>query len=132
MKRLLCLALLASLAGCAATDMRDKGWNDRVSGKAERLLIQGLDQYEEANYKKSAESLNAALSEGLAFNKDRVTAHKYLAFIDCAAGREAPCREQFAAALALDPELELSPAEAGHPLWSNVFKSVKARIARSK
>ncbi|HKY02010.1 MAG TPA: TssQ family T6SS-associated lipoprotein [Burkholderiales bacterium] len=132
MNRLFSVAILALLAGCAATDMRDRGWEDRVTGKAERLLIQGLNQYEEANYKKSGESLNAALTEGLAFKKDRVTAHKYLAFIDCAAGREATCREQFAAALALDPDLELSPAEAGHPMWGNVFKSVKTRIARAK
>lgn len=130
--RLLSFALVALLlSACSATSLREKGWDDRVVGKAERLLIEGLNQYEEGSFKKSAESLNAALTEGLAFTKDRVTAHKYLAFIDCAAGREATCREQFAAALALDPSLELSAAEAGHPAWGPVFKSVKARIARS-
>lgn len=130
--KFLCLALsVLLLVGCSATSLREKGWDDRIVGKAERLLLDGLNQYEEGNFKKSAESLNAALAEGLSFTRDRVTAHKYLAFIDCAAGREVACREQFAAALTLDPSLELSSAEAGHPLWGPVFKSVKARIVRS-
>ncbi|HKO88913.1 MAG TPA: TssQ family T6SS-associated lipoprotein [Burkholderiales bacterium] len=132
MKRIFSFVLIAlALSACSATSLREKGWDDRVIGKGERLLLEGLNQYEEGAFKKSAESLNGALSEGLAFTKDRVTAHKYLAFIDCAAGREAACREQFAAALALDPALELTSAEAGHPAWGPVFKTVKTRIARS-
>ena len=48
------------------------------------------------------------------------------AFIHCAAGRQAQCREEFRRALEIDPQLELTPAEAGHPGWGPVFRSVKA------
>ena len=120
----------ALLAGCAATTMRERGWDQQVQGEAGRLLIDGLQQYEDGDLKKAAQSLNGALSAGLNFQKDHVTAHKYLAFINCASAHEQICREQFAAALALDPGLELTPAEAGHPLWGPVFKSVKSRFAR--
>ncbi len=44
----------------------------------------------------------------------------------CAGNRVVPCREEFRKALTVDPELELAPAEAGHPIWGPVFKSVKA------
>jgi Tfp pilus assembly protein PilF len=128
---LLTLVLAAILAGCPATTLREKGLEDKVVIRSEKLLLDALNQYEEGQFRKAAENFNGALAEGLAFKKDRVVAHKYLAFIDCAAGREAPCREQFAAALTLDPGLELTAAEAGHPLWGPVFKTVKARLTRS-
>ena len=131
MRCLLMILVAAMLSGCAATTLREKGWEDKVVTRAEKLLVDALNFYEEGQFKKAADNFNAALAEGLPFKKDRVAAHKYLAFIDCAGGREAPCREQFAAALALDPGLELTPAEAGHPLWGPVFKSVKARLVRS-
>lgn len=131
MRYLLVLLLAALLSGCPATTLREKGWEDKVVTRSEKLLVDALNLYEEGQFKKAADNFNAALAEGLPFKKDRVVAHKYLAFIDCAAGREAACREQFAAALALDPALELSSAEAGHPLWGPVFKSVKSRISRS-
>jgi Tfp pilus assembly protein PilF len=135
MKKLLNLAMpvvlsAALLAGCAATTMRERGWDQQVQSGAGRLLIDGLQQYEDGDLKKASQSLNGALSAGLNFQKDQVTAHKYLAFINCASAHEQICREQFAAALALDPGLELTPAEAGHPLWGPVFKSVKSRFAR--
>jgi hypothetical protein len=63
---------------------------------------------------------------------DKVAAHKYLAFIHCAQAREASCRNEFRKALALDPDLELTPAESGHPMWGPVFKSLKKRSAAKK
>jgi len=44
----------------------------------------------------------------------------------CVSGRTAACREEFRKALTMDPDVELSPAEAGHPTWGPVFRSVKA------
>ena len=40
--------------------------------------------------------------------------------------RSGPCREEFRKALAIDPGMELAPAEAGHPIWGPIFRSVKA------
>jgi Tfp pilus assembly protein PilF len=58
--------------------------------------------------------------------RERANAHKHLAFIHCASSRERACREEFRKALAVDPELELAPAEAGHPVWGAVFGQLKA------
>jgi hypothetical protein len=55
-----------------------------------------------------------------------VKAHKYLAFIHCVSDRAAACRDEFRKALAIDSKLNLTAAEAGHPTWGPVFRSVKA------
>jgi len=70
--------------------------------------------------------LQFALEEGLS-RPDRVKAHKYLAFIACVSSQQLTCREEFSIALELDPKFELAPAEAGHPIWGPMFKSVKAK-----
>jgi Tfp pilus assembly protein PilF len=89
------------------------------------ILQSGLRLYEDGDYAESAKNLQAALDQGLA-TKDRARAHKYLAFIHCASNREQLCRDEFRKALADDPSLDLAPAEAGHPIWGPIFRSVKA------
>lgn len=91
----------------------------------ESYLEEGLRQYEDGNYRVAARRLQFGLEEGLS-RADRVMAHKYLAFIACISGQQMTCREEFAIALDLDPKFELDSAEAGHPIWGPVFKSVKA------
>ncbi|HEX2198913.1 MAG TPA: TssQ family T6SS-associated lipoprotein, partial [Burkholderiales bacterium] len=59
-------------------------------------------------------------------DSDRVNAHKHVAFIHCASDRERACRDEFRRALRVNPDLELAPAEAGHPIWGPIFRSVKA------
>jgi Tfp pilus assembly protein PilF len=93
--------------------------------KGEPALAAGLRQYEEGNYAEAAKQLQSAISQGLA-SADRVKAHKHLAFIHCVSGRNAACREEFRKALAINPQLELAAAEAGHPTWGPVFRAVKA------
>ncbi len=95
----------------------------RVDG--EPLLRTGISQYDSGRYDDAARSLRIALKRGLSLS-DQVTAHKYLAFIQCAAGREEQCRDEFRRALRIDPNMELAPAEAGHPIWGPVFREVKA------
>ena len=63
---------------------------------------------------------------GPAPTSDKVTAHKHLAFINCSQNRTGPCRDEFRKALAIDPSMELAPAEAGHPTWGPIFRSLKA------
>ena len=84
-----------------------------------------LQQYDAGDYVESAKSFQGAIKEGLG-DKERASAHKHLAFIHCAAQRERQCRDEFRRALAADPALELDPAEAGHPVWGPIFRSVKA------
>jgi Tfp pilus assembly protein PilF len=89
-------------------------------------LSAGLKQYEEGEYVESAKNLQGALELGVP-DKQRATAHKHLAFIYCASSRERQCRDEFRKALAVDPALDLAPAEAGHPVWGPIFRSLKAR-----
>jgi Tfp pilus assembly protein PilF len=84
-----------------------------------------LQQYEAGDYDASAKSFQGAIREGLS-DKELASAHKHLAFIHCASSRERQCRDEFRKALAVEPTLELAPAEAGHPLWGPIFRSVKA------
>jgi Tfp pilus assembly protein PilF len=83
-----------------------------------------LEQYEAGDYDESAKNFQGALREGLG-DKERVNAHKHLAFIHCASSRERQCRDEFRRALSVDPSLELEAAEAGHPVWGPIFRSVK-------
>jgi Tfp pilus assembly protein PilF len=122
---LLALAGVLLVAGCSSNSVRQV--KTLFQGNAERTLSLGLDQYEDGNYAEATRNLQSALEQGLNANKDRVEAYKHLAFIQCASGRERQCREEFRRALEVDPSMDLRPAEAGHPSWGPVFRSVKGR-----
>lgn len=116
------------LAGCQTEPMRNMQADFRSlfgASKGEPALAAGLRQYEDGNYAEASKQLQSAIDQGLG-PTDRVKAHKHLAFIHCVSGRTAACREEFRKALAIDSELDLPPAEAGHPTWGPVFRSVKA------
>src|SRR5260370_19159878 len=116
LSRLTAALPLIALAGCASLFQ---------AGKGTAMLGTGLRQYEEGEYVRSAKNLQGALDQGLS-DAESARAHKHLAFIHCASAREHACHDEFRKALALAPSLELAPAEAGHPLWGPVFRSLKA------
>jgi Tfp pilus assembly protein PilF len=128
-----CGALL--IAGCQTEPMRAMRADLENAGsdikgffsgnKGDAAFAAGLRQYEDGNYGEAAKQLQSAIDQGLS-RSNRVTAHKHLAFIHCVSGRTTACREEFRKALAIDPDLQLSPAEAGHPTWGPVFRSAKA------
>lgn len=121
---LMCAALLMS--ACATPVMRDVGLDKFAPRKAEQDLSSGIRAYEDGDYRNAARRLQNALAGNLLLTSDKVAAHKYLAFMHCAQAREKQCRDAFRKALDLDPKLELTPAEAGHPVWGPVFKSLKS------
>jgi Tfp pilus assembly protein PilF len=125
----LAAAIALAVSGGCATDSI-KGATDSIKGvfqtKGEQELSAGIRSYEDGKYGEASKSLQTALDAGLN-NPDQVRAHKYLAFMHCASGREKQCRDEFRKALDINPALELEPAEAGHPIWGPVFRSVKAR-----
>ena len=129
MKRALGLTLITAglLAGCETQPVKDIKREVQTiwRGPGEPDLSAGLRHYENGRYAEAYRSLQASLAKGLHWKRDQVQAYKYLAFIDCASGRERSCRDNFVRALTLDPELELTPSEAGHPVWGPVFRSVK-------
>ncbi len=116
------LVALVGLGGCASDPIKEI---QRVfQGKGEPQLQAGIKLYDDGRYPQAARNFEAALNEGLN-QAGQVTAHKYLAFIHCVSKRERQCRAHFNSALEIDPGFELGPAEAGHPMWGPVFRSVK-------
>ena len=116
--------VLAALAGCAQLkDMVE-------SAKAQATLVEGLRQYDAGDHAKSAKTLTRALEMNLGA-KDQALAHKHLAFIHCTAERERQCRDEFRKALAADPATRLDAAEAGHPVWGPIFRSMNGPSALS-
>jgi Tfp pilus assembly protein PilF len=124
MMRLLTAVLLAALAGCSTEPAR-MVQEFLQPTKAQVALKSGLKQYEEGNYAESLKNLQSAIHQGLG-ERDRVNAHKHVAFIHCASNRERQCRDEFRKALSVDPAMDLAPEEAEHPVWGRVFRSVKA------
>jgi len=119
------LAAIAVLCtGCAAIEDYRPAW---LYGNGAPALSAGIKSYDEGKYTEARTSLTTALDQGLNFERDRIKAHKYLAFIYCITGKEKQCREEFKKILEIDPTFELQPAEAGHPLWGPVFRSVKQK-----
>jgi Tfp pilus assembly protein PilF len=129
----LAIAALALLAACESAPMKEfttdakSAWGQLTgsSSKGGAALSAGLKQYDDGDYQQSQKSLQSALEQGLG-DQEKVNAHKHLAFIHCSQGRNGACREEFRKALAIDPKMELAPAEAGHPSWGPIFRSLKA------
>jgi Tfp pilus assembly protein PilF len=126
------LLILFLGAGCSTAPVRDIGIDKLSLRKAEQELSHGIKNYEEGNYKTASKSLQNALDAKLAFDSDAVQAHKYLAFIHCLSNREKQCRDEFRRAFELDSKFDLAPAEAGHPIWGPIFRSVKAETQGSR
>ena len=128
--RLMLLVLLAvTLAGCESAPVKDFQ-RDFMSlfqkNKGEPDLANGIKQYDDGNYREAARLLQSGLDQGLS-SSDQVRAHKYLAFTHCVSGREQRCRDEFRAALKIDPSFELAASEAGHPIWGPAFRTAKGR-----
>lgn len=119
------ILLLLLNAGCSSGPVRDVGLDKLSPRKAEQELSIGIINYEDGNYKAAAKSLQSALNSGLTFDSDAAQAHKYLAFVHCLSNREKQCRDEFRKALEKDNKFDLEPAEAGHPIWGPIFRSVK-------
>ena len=131
------LLLLPLLTGCetvkkgmqSVTDSLDF---DKARAKSqesalptpEARLKSGIAQYEEGNYAEAQRLLQASLAEGLTSRSDQARAYKHLAFIYCVTDRVAQCRQEFSNAFSADPKFSLTPAEAGHPSWGPVYRSV--------
>src|SRR5881394_3912723 len=109
------------LSACSSAPLREL----IQPGKGAAALATGVRQYDDGEYPEAARNIQAAIDLGLS-DRDSARAHKNLAFIHCASARERACREEFSKALSIDPGLELTPAEAGHPVWGPIFASLKA------
>jgi Tfp pilus assembly protein PilF len=122
-----CSIALCAVFGCTQPTPApvSEGPTSDVQSAARRALAQGLTQYDSGNFKLAAVTLEDALHAGLA-PSDALVAHKHLAFIYCITNREQLCRDAFRHALTLDRGFDLTRAEADHPKWGPVFRSLKA------
>jgi Tfp pilus assembly protein PilF len=119
-------AVAVLCAGCVGP-LKDYNPINLIKGKGSPALSEGIESYDEGKYAEAQKSLLSALDQGLAFKSDQIKAHKYLAFIYCISGKDKQCRDEFKKALEINPDFELEPAEAGHPQWGPVFRSVKPK-----
>jgi tetratricopeptide (TPR) repeat protein len=101
-------------------------------GKAEQMLVDGLVKYEAGEFQESLDLLQAAFKEGLADKKDQVRALKHSAFCLCLMNRWPACRAEFLRIYDIDPDFDLTPAEAGHPSWTRTFAGAKAQAKRAQ
>jgi len=90
----------------------------------EASLAAGIAQFEEGNYPQAQRLLQQSLNEGLPNRATQARAHKYLAFTYCVTNRTPQCRQEFTNALNVDAKFTLTAAEAGHPTWGPVYRSV--------
>lgn len=126
------------LGGCGTTvkvlscdDGRDVRW---FSTPTEHVLNNAIKSYEDGNYSTAMITFQDLVDNKSVPNSERIVALKYLAFIHCISPtetkeqRERMCRDSFKKAFDLNPYFNLSPAEAGHPVWGPIFSSVKNKL----
>lgn len=136
----LLLLILPLLTGCQTVQKGMKDISDSLDFDKERAKSQeaalpsaearlktGITQYEEGNYAQAQRTLQSALVNGLVSRTDQARAYKYLAFIYCVTDRVPQCRQEFGNAITADPKFTLTAAEAGHPTWGPVYRSVRGR-----
>ena len=149
----LSITIIFILAGCSSVpEQNDQEISDKpaVSDQSEVLdarkdlnpqkelspggpqFSAGITYYEDGKYALAEKNLKDALSMGLTDIGDKVTAHKYLAFLYCASSRKTLCRKEFKNAFELDPNFALSPAEEGHPMWKTIYRQVKGQMKPAK
>ena len=124
----LCLSILAgcsSLTSCGDDEVR------LLRTPTEHMVNNGIKSYEDGNYSSAMTTFQNLVANKDATKGEKVIAYKYMAFLHCVSStaskdtRERMCRESFKKAFELNPNFDLKPAEAGHPVWGPVFSSVK-------
>jgi hypothetical protein len=101
-------------------------------GKAEQMLSDGMVKYDGGDYAAAHTLLEAALKEGLKKPEDQVRAMKHVAFTQCLLGKYSQCRADFLKIYDVDPNFDLTPAEAGHPSWTKTFAAAKAQAKKAQ
>lgn len=121
--------LLLLLGGCQTFANRLVGAGQVLfqGSSSERSVTQGIASYNNGDYQAAVVLLRHALEDASLSKSDRINAHKYLAFTHCISVREKKCQESFERIFAINPNFNLTPAEAGHPVWGPVFREVQAR-----
>lgn len=128
--RLLCNLLGSSfvLAGCAG--LPASAPDHAPTPQALEQLQQVRDQYSAGHYGEVIRGV--ARSDELAASSKavRIEAYKLQAFSYCVSRYAQLCEDSFSRILQIDPNFELAPNEAGHPVWGPVFQRAKSQAAK--
>lgn len=121
--------LLLLLGGCQTFANRVVGAGQILfqGSSSERSISQGIASYNNGDYQAAVVLLQHALEDIMLSKSDKINAYKYLAFTHCISVREKKCQESFERIFAINPNFNLTPAEAGHPVWGPVFRGVQAK-----
>lgn len=121
--------LLLLLGGCQTFANRVVGAGQVLfyGSSSERSISQGIASYNNGDYQVAVVLLQHALEDVMLSKSDKIKAYKYLAFTHCISAREKKCQESFERIFAINSNFNLTPAEAGHPVWGSVFRGVRAR-----
>ena len=87
-------------------------------------------KYDSGDYDAALRLLEQSLKEGLKDKNDQVRAMKFVAFSNCLKERYATCRASFIKIYEVNPDFDLTPAEAGHPSWTRTFAAAKAQAKK--
>jgi hypothetical protein len=121
-------AVVISMTGCATDGGAvpdGQGNNVVYSSPAEQQLAEADALYKQGDYGAAIKRLQSAPNIWNDTNDVRIRGHKLLAFNYCVTNQRVLCRQQFSRILDISPNFELSPAEAGHPIWGGEFKQAK-------
>lgn len=128
------IAMVVALAACAPvppaapTPVAPQITEDTLRVRAREQLATGLKLYDTGDFDGAQRNLQASLDHGLLGKSDQGLARKHLAFVNCLAGRENACRDEFRKAFEIDPTFALSPAEDGHPIWGPIYRHVRTQL----
>ncbi len=129
------LAVLVAACGAMRESLRQpavpKITEAQLRDKAKENLAAGLRQYQLGNYDDARKSLSASLDHGVLSRSEQSTARKHLAFIHCVSDRRQQCADEFRKAMEIDSDFDLTPAEAGHPIWGPVYRGVRAQLTEA-
>jgi tetratricopeptide (TPR) repeat protein len=101
------------------------------TAKSEQTMQLGMIKYDTGDYPEAARLLEQALKEGLGTKELQVRAMKHIAFCLCLQKRWRDCRNAFVRIYDVDPDFDLTPAEAGHPEWTRTFAGAKAQAKKA-
>ena len=100
--------------------------------KAVEELRRGVQRYDDGEYKEAARHFQRALEQGSRAPPTRRTRASISRSSPAWRAARPLCRTEFRKAFEADPAFDLTPAEAGHPMWGPVFRGVKAEVAKKR
>ena len=92
---------------------------------SERMFNEAIVAYDAGDYAKAVQLFANIQKESIA-TPERIKVHKQTAFSYCLLQKRALCSGEFTKILKLQPNFELSAAEAGHPSWGATFRKAQA------